>query len=253
MVSPGPGSAFKDPPHLWHVRGAPHVSLFEGPRVDRAAVANQLEQAWLAKLLGRPLVHALQPRDDHRVVEQPPKALLVGDIACRRRAQADSGLGARGGVRGTLPPSRAGGRRAGGRAGRTVPAPGAAPQRARARRGTRASATFMKKRSGGLSASARRGGPDRRPRCSRRGLGRIMRRRFRDELHPQPHGLRRRLAPRSAAPSGERRGDSHPSRSRRSLTALHHTLPGGEQSSGSSTPRCACQRMNERAARRNGR
>src|SRR5918994_3370568 len=46
---------------------------------------------------------------------------------------------------------------------------------------------------------------------------------------------------------------SHPSRSSRSLTARHHTLPGGEASSGSRTPRCACQRMNDNAARRNGR
>ena len=46
---------------------------------------------------------------------------------------------------------------------------------------------------------------------------------------------------------------SHPSRSSRSLTARHHTLPGGVASSGSSTPRRACQRMNDNAARRNGR
>jgi hypothetical protein len=55
--------------------------LFEGPSVDRVAVANQLEQAWLAELHGGPLVHGLQPRHDHRVVEQPAKALLVGDVA----------------------------------------------------------------------------------------------------------------------------------------------------------------------------
>ena len=42
---------------------------------------------------------------------------------------------------------------------------------------------------------------------------------------------------------------SQPSRSSRSLTARHHTLPGGEASSGASTPRCACQRMNDSAAR----
>ena len=46
---------------------------------------------------------------------------------------------------------------------------------------------------------------------------------------------------------------SHPSRSRRSLTARHHALPGGDASSGLSTPRRACQRMNDIAARRNGR
>ena len=46
---------------------------------------------------------------------------------------------------------------------------------------------------------------------------------------------------------------SQPSRSSRSLTARHHTLPGGDASSGLSTPRRACQRMNDNAARRNGR
>ena len=57
------------------------MSLLERPRVDRAAVANQLEQAWFAELLGGPLVQALQPRHDHGVVEQPAEALLVGDVA----------------------------------------------------------------------------------------------------------------------------------------------------------------------------
>jgi hypothetical protein len=57
------------------------VSLFEGPSVDRVAVANQLEQTWLAELHGGPLVDSLQPRHDHRVVEQPAETLLVGDIA----------------------------------------------------------------------------------------------------------------------------------------------------------------------------
>ena len=46
---------------------------------------------------------------------------------------------------------------------------------------------------------------------------------------------------------------SHPSRSSRSLIARHQTLPGGDASSRSSTPRFACQRMNDSAARRNGR
>ena len=46
---------------------------------------------------------------------------------------------------------------------------------------------------------------------------------------------------------------SHPSSSSRSLTARHHTLPGGDASRGLSTPRRACQRMNDNAARRNGR
>ena len=47
--------------------------------------------------------------------------------------------------------------------------------------------------------------------------------------------------------------DSHPSRSSRSFIVRHQTLPGGDASSGFSTPRCACQRMNESAARRKGR
>ena len=73
--------------------------------------------------------------------------------------------------------------------------------------------------------------------------------RARAELQPEPHGPRRRLAgnpPRRATVS-------QPSRSSRSLTARHHTLPGGDASSGLSTPRRACQRMNDNAARRNGR
>ena len=52
LVSSGPGQAFESPPNPWHVRGTPDVSLFEGPHVDRVAVANQLEQAWLAELDG---------------------------------------------------------------------------------------------------------------------------------------------------------------------------------------------------------
>ncbi len=46
---------------------------------------------------------------------------------------------------------------------------------------------------------------------------------------------------------------SHPSRRSRSLTSRHQTLPGGDASSGFKSPRCACQRMNDSAARRNGR
>ena len=46
---------------------------------------------------------------------------------------------------------------------------------------------------------------------------------------------------------------SQPSRSRRSLLARHHGLPGGDASGGASSPRAACQRMNDSAARRNGR
>jgi hypothetical protein len=66
------------------------VSLFERPGVDRAALANQLHDAWLAELARRPLVEALQPRHDHRIVEEPAETLLVGDIAlhveCKRIA-----------------------------------------------------------------------------------------------------------------------------------------------------------------------
>ena len=57
------------------------MSLRIGPGVDRVAVANQLEQVWFAELLGGPLIQALQPRNDHRVVEHPAKTLLAGDIA----------------------------------------------------------------------------------------------------------------------------------------------------------------------------
>ena len=139
---------------------APDVRLLEGPGVDRVAVANELEQARLGELLGGPLVQALQPRHDHRVVEHPAEALLVGDVALDVARRADSGRAARGRATGTRPPSRAADRRAGGRAERAARAPAAAPRRARARRGRAASATFMKKRSGALSASAR-------SRCSR--------------------------------------------------------------------------------------
>jgi hypothetical protein len=59
------------------ILGVRDVSLLEGPGVDRVAVAHQLEQAWLVELLGRPLVQALQPRRDHRVVEHPAEALLA--------------------------------------------------------------------------------------------------------------------------------------------------------------------------------
>jgi hypothetical protein len=46
---------------------------------------------------------------------------------------------------------------------------------------------------------------------------------------------------------------SHPSRSSRSFIERHHTLPGGDAPSALRTPRWACQRMNDNAARRNGR
>ena len=57
------------------------MSLFERPGVDRVAVADQFEQTWLAELHRGPLVDALQPRHDHRVVEQPAKTLLLADVA----------------------------------------------------------------------------------------------------------------------------------------------------------------------------
>jgi hypothetical protein len=86
MWTPGPGSAslrgaFEYPACEWHLRGAPYVARLEGPGVDRATVANQLKQPRFVELLRGPLVYALQPRDDHRVIEQPTKTLLVGDVA----------------------------------------------------------------------------------------------------------------------------------------------------------------------------
>ena len=56
------------------------MSLGERPDVDRAAVANQVEQAWFVELAGGPLVQTLQPWDDDRVIEEAPKALFVGDV-----------------------------------------------------------------------------------------------------------------------------------------------------------------------------
>ena len=56
------------------------MALLEGPRVDRVAGANELEQAWLAKLAGGPLVDALDPRQEHGVVEQPAETMLVGEV-----------------------------------------------------------------------------------------------------------------------------------------------------------------------------
>ena len=56
------------------------MSLLEGPGVDWVAVANQLKQARFGDLVSGPLVQALQPRDDHRVVEHPAQTLLFGDI-----------------------------------------------------------------------------------------------------------------------------------------------------------------------------
>ena len=90
-----------------------------------------------------------------------------------------------------------------------------------------------------------RGARGSRRRCSRCARGTRSAGRVRAELQPQPHGVRRRLA-RPTPPSSATA--SHPSRSRRSLIARHQ---GGLASS--EQPRCACQRMNDSAARRNGR
>ncbi len=43
---------FEYPGCEWHVRGAPYVSLLEGLRVDGAAVAHQLKEAWFGQLVG---------------------------------------------------------------------------------------------------------------------------------------------------------------------------------------------------------
>ena len=175
------------------------MSLLERPGVDRVAVANQLEQAWLAELLGGPLVQALQPRHDHRVVEHPAETLLVGDVALdvvgERIAVWEHAASDRN-APGHPEPGVAEQR---GRAERTAPAPGAAPRRARARRGRARSATFMKKRSGALSASAsvavlQVAGHDARV----VGSVPVARRRRRDEREPEPDGSRRRLSGKAA-------------------------------------------------------
>jgi hypothetical protein len=73
--------------------------------------------------------------------------------------------------------------------------------------------------------------------------------RSRDELQPEPHGLRRRLSGETA-----RERDHFASILQQSLIDRPPPLAArGDASSGLSTPRCACQRMNETAARRNGR
>jgi hypothetical protein len=53
-----PRDAFEHPAGEWQVLGTPHVSLLVRPRVDRAAVADEPEQARFADLLRRPLVEA---------------------------------------------------------------------------------------------------------------------------------------------------------------------------------------------------
>jgi hypothetical protein len=60
---------------------APNLSLLKRPRVDRAAVAHQLQQAWFTEFLGGPSVQALQPRHDDGVVEYPAKSLLIRNVA----------------------------------------------------------------------------------------------------------------------------------------------------------------------------
>jgi len=44
--------ALEGPPDGGQADGAPHVSLLEGPRVDRVPIANENEQAWFAELDG---------------------------------------------------------------------------------------------------------------------------------------------------------------------------------------------------------
>ena len=46
------------------------MSLLVRPGIDRVALANELQHARLGELIGRPLVKGLQPRHDHRIVEQ---------------------------------------------------------------------------------------------------------------------------------------------------------------------------------------
>src|SRR5262249_32914406 len=86
-VSASACNAFEYPCCEWCVRASPYVSLLEGPGIDRVAVANQLEQAWFVEVLRRPLVHALQPRHDHRVVEYPAKTVLGDDVALHVKRQ----------------------------------------------------------------------------------------------------------------------------------------------------------------------
>jgi hypothetical protein len=108
----------------------------------------------------------------------------------------------------------------------------------------------MKKRSGWLSASAR-------VRCSRYPATMLaLCARYQLRLVGlAPNASQSRTACDDGSPANPPRSAtvSHPSRSSRSLTARHHTLPGGDALSGLSTPRRACQRMNDNAARRNGR
>ena len=153
-------------------------------------------------------------------------------------------------MRGTPLPSRAADRRSGDQAAPTAPAPGAARRRAHART---ARAPARRSRRSAPVRSPHRRVPDAsgsRPRCSRCVIGTsyapsVWRRTPARGVRP-PTTARPARPPRSATVS-------HPSRSSRSFTARHHALPGGDASSGSSTPRRACQRINDNAARRNGR
>jgi hypothetical protein len=54
--------------------------LLVRPCVDRAALADEAEQTAFAELNCGPLIEALEPRSDHRVVDQPTETLLVGDV-----------------------------------------------------------------------------------------------------------------------------------------------------------------------------
>jgi hypothetical protein len=58
--------------------------------ISASAACAQLEQAWLAELLGGPLVDPLPPREDHGLVEQPTEAMFVAEVGlgipCERTA-----------------------------------------------------------------------------------------------------------------------------------------------------------------------
>lgn len=75
-----PSGAFEQAGCEGHVRCAPHLSLFERPYVDRAAVTNQREQSWLIELVRGSLVQRLASRCDDGVVEEPSEMLLAGEV-----------------------------------------------------------------------------------------------------------------------------------------------------------------------------
>ena len=68
-ASVSPGDPFDQRADESCVLCLPHVSLLVRPRVDRAAVADEAEQTGFAEFSGGPLVQALEPRSDDRVVE----------------------------------------------------------------------------------------------------------------------------------------------------------------------------------------